>query len=91
MKIKILALAFTLVFTASITATSFAQILNTPISIVLVDDDDDKDKNKTKNSKDAKVKSDCKSKKSCCSHSKLKDTSCKDKKVEDKKSDKDKK
>ncbi len=90
MKIKVLAIAFTLFFSASITATSYAQVINSTVNTTVVDDDKDKNKKKSKDCKDA-VKSDCKTKKACCGDSKLKDDSCKDKKSDkEKKSEGDK-
>ncbi len=94
MKVKVLALTFSLLFFGSMTATSFAQVLASTNLITVVDNDDDKDKNKNKKKSTAKcddekgtVKSkDCDTKRSCCGSVKLKDDGCKDKK-----SDKDKK
>ena len=91
MKIKVLAITFSLVFFASITATSFAQAITTTNTQTVVDNDKDKDKNKktakTKNKKGTADYKSCKEKKSCCNHDvMLKDEACKDKK-----SDKDKK
>ncbi len=92
MKIKVLALTFSMLFFGSITATSFAQVLASTNTITVVDNDDDKDKNKKKSTakcddNKVEVKSkDCATKKGCCGSVKLKDDGCKDKK-----SDKDKK
>ena len=86
MKIKVLALTFTMLFFGSITATSFAQVLASTNLITVVDNDDDKDKNKKKSTakcddKKGTVKSkDCDTKRSCCGSVKLKDDGCKDKK-----------
>jgi len=90
MKIKLLALTFSLVFFASLTATSIAQVISTPSTITVVDGDKDKDKDKktskTSDKKAATGKKACDEKKSCCNGKvMLKDDSCKDKK-----SDKDK-
>ncbi|MFK5856741.1 MAG: hypothetical protein QM503_11465 [Bacteroidota bacterium] len=92
MKVKVLALTFSMLFFGSITVNSFAQVLSAQNSITIVDNDDDKDKNKKKSTAKcddkkgtAKVK-DCDTKRSCCGSVKLKDDDCKDKK-----SDKDKK
>jgi phage tail tape-measure protein len=88
MKIKVLALTFTMLFFGGITATSFAQVLASTNTIAVVDNDDDKDKKKNKKKSTAKcddtkaaVKSkDCDTKRSCCGDDKLKDDDCKDKK-----------
>ncbi len=48
MKIKILALTFSMMFFGSITATSYAQIVKTGNSITVVDNGDGKDKKKKK-------------------------------------------
>jgi len=88
MKIKVLALTFSMLLLGSITATSFAQVLASADLITVVDNDDDKDKNKNKKKSTAKcddkkgtVKTkDCDAKRSCCGSVKLKDDGCKDKK-----------
>ncbi|MBC8320078.1 MAG: hypothetical protein H8E34_05085 [Bacteroidetes bacterium] len=92
MKIKVVALAFSLVFFASITATSFAQLVTPTNSITIVDNDQDKDKNKKKtktaNIKEAKTTDekeatdlkDCKVKKSSCPSAKMQPGACKEKK-----------
>ena len=88
MKIKVLALTFSLVFFASITATSFAQVVTTTNTETVIDNDKDKNKKtaKTENKKATADYKSCKEKKSCCNHDvMLKDESCKEKK-----SDKDK-
>ena len=92
MKVKVLALTFSMLFFGSITATSFAQVLATSNLTTVVDNGDGKDKKKKKSSEkcddkkgSAEFKS-CDEKKSCCGSVKLKDDGCKDKK-----SDKDKK
>ena len=94
MKIKVLALTFSLIFFTSITATSFAQVVSSTTAITVVDDDDDKKnkkKSSTKECKDASDKSCKTTKKSCCSSKGLKGDSCKDKKsTTETKSDKDK-
>lgn len=82
MKIKVLALALSLLFFGAISVTSFAQVVNSTSTIAIVDKDKDKDKKKSKK----ETTKECKAKKSCCSSKMLKDESCKDKK-----SDKDKK
>ncbi len=94
MKIKVLALTFSMLFFGGITATSFAHVLSSTntISVVDGDDDDDKDKKKKKSTAkcgDQKVSAKSKDgtkKSSCCGSAKLKDDGCKDKKT-----DKDKK
>jgi|GEM_PF-472695 hypothetical protein len=94
MKIKILALTFSMMFFGSITATSYAQIVKTGNSITVVDNGDGKDKKKkkTKSSKETMGKKSCDDvKKSCCGSVQLKDDGCKDKKSNIEKSDKDKK
>lgn len=94
MKIKILALTFSMLFFGSITATSFAQLIETGNSITVVDNGDGKDKkkNKTKGTKESMSKKPCNdAKKSCCGEVKLKDDGCKEKKSNTQKSDKDKK
>ncbi len=85
MKNKVFALAFSMLFFGSITATSYAQVVTSSNLITVVDND--KDKTKTNNKKKSGDSKSCKDKKSCCDHKVvLKDDSCKDKK-----SDKDKK
>ena len=91
MKNKVFALAFSMLFFGSITATSYAQVLTSSSLITVVDGDGDgKDKKKTNKKKKSADSKSCKEKKSsCCDHKVvLKDDGCKDK---DKKSDKDKK
>ena len=88
MKIKVLALALSMLFVTSIAGTTFAQMTDNTVQTVVVDDDKDKNKKAKKSTKDADAKkSDCKAKKSCCKSSKLKDD-CKDDKT--KSTDKDK-
>jgi len=92
MKIKVLALTFSMLIFGGIAATSFAQVTASTNTITVVDNDDDKDKTKKKSTakcddNKAAIKSkDCDTKRSCCGSVKLKDDDCKDKK-----SDKDKK
>ncbi len=86
MKIKVLALTFSMLFFGSMTVTSFAQVLASTNSISIVDNGDGKDKNKKKSTakcddKKGTVKTkDCDTKRSCCGSVKLKDDGCKDKK-----------
>jgi len=87
MKIKVLALTFSMLFFGGITATSIAQVVSVNNATTIVNnDDDDKDKKNNKKTKTAKcdeVKSKgCNEvqKKSCCGHDKAKNDGCKDKK-----------
>ncbi len=84
MKIKILTVAFGLLFFGSIASTGFAQVVSTTNSTTVVDNHKDKKKNNKKAT--CKDKSCCDNMKSCkdkadsCGSANVKDSGAKDKK-----------
>ncbi|MAZ93906.1 MAG: hypothetical protein CMF58_05750 [Lentimicrobiaceae bacterium] len=73
MKIKLLAVALSVLFTVSLSASTYNQLSDSIIQTSIVDNDNDKTKKSKKSKKNADLNSSCSTKKSCCSKSGSKD------------------